>query len=124
MKRELLYGIFAILSTFVLSFAMFIFIRGGSLAPYIALVLSFLAILIFTHFYFKRQKLTPNTNAQKLSLVMLATTVILYVVIVAIIAGKGINLIYSSPFWATAIESVAVPFAYAKFVKRTMPPGL
>ncbi|MDP3742398.1 MAG: hypothetical protein Q8R15_03725 [Candidatus Micrarchaeota archaeon] len=118
MKRELIYGIFAILSTFVLSFITFIFMSNSAITPYAALFISLVTILLFTHFYFK-QRSSQNTNVTQFSLVMLGTTVILYALTVGIVAGKGISFIYSSlPFWITAIESIAVPFTYAKLVKR------
>ncbi len=113
MKRELLYGFFAIIATLVVTFALFIFVRG-QLASYIALVLSLLVVIAFTHFYFRK----PNVNVSHLAISMLGTTVLLYVLIVAILAGKGINFLYSPPFWATAIESIAIPFGYAKLTKR------
>ncbi len=114
MKREFIYGFFAIIATLLASFVLFIFVRG-QIASYIALLLSLLVIIAFTHFYFRK---SHSVNVQHLVLSMVGTTIVLYVLIVAIIAGKGIDFLYSPPFWLTAIESIAIPFGYAKLAKR------
>lgn len=114
MNRELLYGFLAIIATLVVSFVLFIFVRG-QLASYIALVLSLLVVIAFTHFYFRKP---AAAKVSRLAISMVTATVIFYVLIVAIIAGKGIDFLYSLPFWATTIESIAIPFGYAKLTKR------
>lgn len=114
MKNELLYSFATVLAAFILSFVLFLFV-GNENSKNAMLVLNIAVAFIFAHFYYKNN---ASANATNFSILLLAMSIALTLIIAGIIARQGVTAMFSLYMIVQTIERIAIPFVYEKLVLK------
>lgn len=111
MKRELLYSFISVLISLVLSFVLFLFI-GNDNSRNAMLLINIIVAALFTYLYYSKN---TSASAVDFSLMLLAMSVFLNLIVTGILLQQGLTFFFSIYFWIQTLERITIPFIYEKY---------